>query len=85
ERASLSNMTEIAVCMKVMVTFNVEIDLDIANRARGELVEIVLDERVSNFSLTKAVMEWDYPPAYLLIKLYCTKAERLENLESGVI
>jgi hypothetical protein len=30
------------VGMKVMATFNVETDLDIANGARGEIVEIVL-------------------------------------------
>ena len=53
---------EIAVGMKVVVTFNLETDLDIANGARGELVEIVLDERESSFSLTKAVVELEYPP-----------------------
>src|SRR6267154_4141090 len=62
ERASLSNTIEIAVGMKVVVTFNLETDLDIANGARGELVEIVLDERESSFSLTKAVVELEYPP-----------------------
>lgn len=70
--------------MKIMVTFNVETDLDIANGARGELVEIVLDEE-SSFSLTKAVVELNYPPAYVLIKLDHTKARYLENLKFGVI
>ncbi|KAG1790367.1 uncharacterized protein HD556DRAFT_1217533, partial [Suillus plorans] len=74
DHALLSNMIEIAVGMKVMVTFNIKTDLDIANRARGELVEIVSDKQESSFSPTKAVVELEYPPAYFLIKLDCTKA-----------
>jgi hypothetical protein len=38
--------------MKVMVTFNVETDLDITNGARGEITEIILDERETAFSPT---------------------------------
>ena len=40
----LSNRIESAIEMKVMVTFNIETDLDIANGARGEIIKIVLDE-----------------------------------------
>ncbi|KAG1787287.1 uncharacterized protein HD556DRAFT_1247072 [Suillus plorans] len=68
-----------------MVTFNIETDLDVANGARGEVVEIVLDEHKLNFSLRNAVVELHYPPAYILIKLNRTKAEVLENLDSGVL
>ncbi|KAG2343167.1 hypothetical protein BDR05DRAFT_836661, partial [Suillus weaverae] len=73
KHTSLLNMIEIAVGMKVMVTFNIKTDLDITNRTRGKLVDIILDEQESNFSLTKAVVELEYPPAYVLIKLNCTK------------
>lgn len=54
--------------MKVIITFNVETDLDVANGARGEVVEIVLDERESNFSLRLKCCchELRYPPAYVL-------------------
>src|SRR6267154_866847 len=75
KRTSLSNTIEIAVGMKVMVTFNLETDLDIANGVRGELVEIVLDEQELGFSLTKAVVELEYPPVYVLIKLNHKKAK----------
>jgi hypothetical protein len=85
ERASLPNMIELAVGMKVIVTFDVETDLDVANDARGEVAEIVMDEHESNFSSTNAVVELRYPPAYVLIKLKRTKAKVLENLDSGIL
>ncbi|KAG2109848.1 uncharacterized protein F5147DRAFT_760444 [Suillus discolor] len=66
-------MIEQAVGLKVIVTFNVETDLDVANGARGEVVEIALDERESNFLLAKAVV------------LNRTKAKVLGNLDSGVL
>ncbi|KAG1720744.1 hypothetical protein EDB19DRAFT_1577249, partial [Suillus lakei] len=37
ERAVLPNRVELAIGMHVMVTFNVETDLDIANGSRGEI------------------------------------------------
>ena len=42
--------------MKVMVTFNVKTDLDIANGARGEIIKIVLDENESNYSPTHSII-----------------------------
>ena len=42
--------------MKVMVTFNVKTDLDIANGARGEIIKIVLDENESNYSPTHPII-----------------------------
>ena len=38
----LPDMIELLVGMKVMVTQNVETDLDITNGARGKIVDIVL-------------------------------------------
>jgi ATP-dependent exoDNAse (exonuclease V) alpha subunit len=85
ERAALPNVIELAVGMKVMVTFNVDTELDVANGARGEVKEIILDERESKFCTTKPIVELDYPPAYVLIKLNRTKAKTLERLENGVL
>jgi len=45
ERAALPNKLELAKGMKVMVTFDVGTNLDMANRARREITDIVLDER----------------------------------------
>jgi hypothetical protein len=41
-RKDLLMKIEMAVGVKVMVTSNVETDLDIANGARGEIVDIIL-------------------------------------------
>jgi hypothetical protein len=41
--------------MKVMVTLNVETDLDIANGARGEIIKIVLDEGETTFSALRVL------------------------------
>jgi ATP-dependent exoDNAse (exonuclease V) alpha subunit len=85
ERAALANKLELAKGMKVMVTFNVETDLDVANGARGEIVEIVLDERETAFSPTAPIVELTYPPAYILVKMSRTKAVQLEGLEKDVL
>ncbi|KAG0695953.1 hypothetical protein DFH29DRAFT_984805 [Suillus ampliporus] len=85
ERAALSNKLELAIRMKVMVTFNVETDMDMANGACGEITEIVLDEPETSFLPTAPIMDLAYPPAYILIKMNCTKAVQLEGLEKNVL
>ncbi|KAG1783655.1 hypothetical protein EV702DRAFT_1190674 [Suillus placidus] len=85
ERAALANKLELAKGMKVMVTFNVETDLDVANGAHGEIVEIVLDERETAFSPTAPIIELIYPPAYILVKMSRTKAVQLEGLEKDIL
>ena len=85
ERAALPNKVELAKGMKVMVTFNVETDLDIANGARGEITEIILDERETAFSPIVPIVELTYPPAYILVKMNRTKAVQLEGLEKDVL
>ncbi|OAX32709.1 hypothetical protein K503DRAFT_805008 [Rhizopogon vinicolor AM-OR11-026] len=67
--------------MSMMVTFNVETDLDIANGSRGEITKIVLDERETGFTPTAPIVELAYPPAYILVKMNRTKAVRLAGLE----
>ncbi|KAF8123276.1 hypothetical protein EV363DRAFT_1435963 [Boletus edulis] len=73
EHGGLPNETMIAVGMKVMVTYNIETDLDIANGARGEIVKIILDEREEKFSPSQAIIHLDYPPAYILVKMLSSK------------
>jgi len=55
--------------MKVMVTFNVETDLDIVNSARGEIIKIVLDERETALSASAPIVQLAYQPAYILMKM----------------
>ena len=68
-----------------MVTFNVETDLDIANGARGEIIKIVLDEREMAFSPLAPIIELTCPPAYIHVKMNCTKAVQLESLDKDVL
>ena len=69
---------EIVLGMEVMVTFNVSTDLDVANVARGHEVDIALDPPTHMINL-------QYPPIYILVRMIHTKADALEGLESGVL
>jgi hypothetical protein len=77
-------MVELAVGMKVMVTENVETDLDLTNGARGEIVSIVLhpDEPPPG---DESVVTLKHLPAYVLIKLSWTRAMQLDGLDKNVI
>jgi len=44
ERAGLPNKVELAIGMGVMVTFNMKMDLDVANRLQGMIIGIKLEE-----------------------------------------
>ncbi|OJA12227.1 hypothetical protein AZE42_11669 [Rhizopogon vesiculosus] len=85
ERAALLNRVELAIGMSMMVTFNVETDLDIANSSRGEITKIVLDERETGFTPTAPIVERAYPPACILVKMNRTKAVQLAGPEKNVL
>jgi ATP-dependent exoDNAse (exonuclease V) alpha subunit len=75
---------KLAIGMKVMVTDNIETDLDITNGARGEIVDIILhpDEPPIGNS---PVVHLQYVPSYVLVKLTRTRAAPLEGLQENVI
>lgn len=70
--------------MKVMVTENIETDLDVTNGARGEIVDIILDVDEPPIG-DEPIVTLKELPAYILVKLHCTRATRLEGLNEGVI
>lgn len=76
---------EFAIGMKVMVTDNVETDLDITNGARGEIVDIVLhpDEPPINHGIS--VVSLKYLPVYILVKLSRSRISRLDGLDDYVV
>nr|VWO93936.1 Vacuolar protein sorting-associated protein 4 [Ganoderma boninense] len=79
----LPDELELAKGMKVMVTRNLKTELDIANGARGEIVDIILhpdEPPVGQASIVKL----NRLPAYVLVKLDRTKAA-LPGLDEGVI
>jgi hypothetical protein len=81
----LPHEIEIAYGMKVMVTENMETDLDVANGAQGEITRIVLHPAEPPVDQAQAIIKLRYLPLYLLIKLTKTKATQLAGLEHNVI
>ena len=84
QRKTPPKRIEIAVGMKVMVTENLETDLDITNGAQGEITTIVLHPDEPPLSDDSVVL-LRYLPAYILVKLEKTKVANLPGLEAGVI
>lgn len=83
-RNQLPDCIDVAIGMKVMVTTNVETDLDITNGARGTVVGIVLHEAEPPIG-DGDVIHLQHQPAYILVKLDRTRATRLAGLEDQVI
>ena len=80
----LAREVKLAIGMKVMVTDNIETDLDITNGVRGEIVDIILhpdEPPIANLP----VIHLRYVPMYILVKLTCTRATALEGLQDNVI
>ncbi|KAF8589174.1 hypothetical protein K439DRAFT_1286976, partial [Ramaria rubella] len=69
----LPDKVEIALGMKVMVTTNIDTDLDVANGSRGEIVGIALDPREEKTG-SSAIVALEYPPTYILVKLQRTRS-----------
>ena len=61
----LPRTVEFAIGMKVMVTENIEIDLDLTNGARGEIVDIVLHPDEPPIG-DEPVVHLKYMPTYRL-------------------
>ena len=47
---------EIAIGMEVMITYNMDTELDLANGARGEIVEIIMDEEEETISPNEPII-----------------------------
>jgi hypothetical protein len=75
---------ELTKGMKVLVTDNVETDLDVTNCARGEIVDIILHPDKPPIG-NEPIVQLKYLPAYILVKLTCTQASRLKGLDEAVI
>lgn len=83
KRKDLPEQIELAIGMKVMVTTNIQTDLDLANGARGEIVDIIL--HADEPACTDPVVHLQHLPAYVLVKMSRTRASKLKDLASGVI
>jgi PIF1-like helicase len=81
---NLPSVVEFAIGMKVMVTSNIETDLDLANGARGEIVDIVLHPNEPTIK-DGPVVVLNHLPSFILVKLTRTRATKLAGLEEAVI
>ena len=81
---NLPDVVQTAIGMKVIVTSNIETDLDVMNGARGEIIDIILhlDEPPLG---DDPIVTLQHLPLYILVKLKQTHAEQLEGLDEGVI
>jgi len=68
------------VGMKVMVTENLETDLDVTNRARGEIVNIILHPDKPPIG-DEPIITLQHLPSYILVKMDRTRATQLEGLD----
>ena len=80
----LMDKIEIATGRKVMVTQNVQTDLDITYGAWGEIVDIILNPGEPLIG-DEPIAELKYLPSYIHVKLHQTWATQLDGLEEGVI
>ncbi|EKM53756.1 uncharacterized protein PHACADRAFT_63613, partial [Phanerochaete carnosa HHB-10118-sp] len=74
QKNELPARVEIAVGMKVMVTSNVETDLDITNGARGVITDIILHPDEPPIDPSAPIVKLQHLPAYILVKLNQTRA-----------
>ena len=81
----LPHQIELAIGMRVMVTNNIETDLDITNGAQGEIVDIVLHPDEPSFDKSQSRVYLKHLPCYILVKLVRTRATQLNGLGKDVI
>lgn len=84
-RELLPDEISIVKGMKVMVTLNINTDIDVVNGTRGEIVDIVLDPEEEAIDPTQRVVRLKKPPLCVLVKLGHTRLECLPGLEEGVV
>ena len=86
DRGGLMKEVELAIGVPVMVTQNIQTDMDLANGVRGTIEGIVLDEREILITSTEThSIHIQYPPRYVLVKLDHTKIPSFKGLPHGTI
>ena len=74
----------LAIGMKVMVTNNLQTDLDITNGARGVITDIILNHNEPPLE-DGSTVHLKFLPESVLVKLSRTRAAALPHLDEGVI
>ncbi|QRV78090.1 hypothetical protein RhiJN_06105 [Ceratobasidium sp. AG-Ba] len=82
----LPDWVELAVGMKVMVTVNVETELDVANGSQGVVIGLILDRREDEEAIKQgSEVQLCYPTECVLIRLDRTKAVKIGSLDECVV
>ncbi|KIK80722.1 hypothetical protein PAXRUDRAFT_157908 [Paxillus rubicundulus Ve08.2h10] len=81
----LPEIIELAVGMRMMVTRNLDTDLDITNGARGTIVNIVVDADELLSTDDNNVIHLCCPLTFVLVKMDKTRATPLEGLQESII
>ncbi len=84
QRKDLPRKVELAIGMRVLVTENLETDLDLTNGARGEIIDIILHEDEPAIG-TAGEVHLEFLPAYVLVKMDRTRASKLNGLDASVV
>jgi hypothetical protein len=80
-----ANIVEFATGAQVLVTQNLDVDIDVTNGVRGEIVGVVLDPEEEAELEEAAVVKLTRMPKCLLVKMARTRQGKLDGLEDGVI
>ena len=80
----LPQKLELAIGMQIMITTNIEVEHDITNGARGEIVDILLHPDEPAIP-PNAIVNLKYLPVYILVKMIRTRAPLLDNLGDKVV
>jgi len=81
----LEDEVELAIGMRTLVTFNLHTELDLANGARGTVVDIILHQDEPDIIEDAEEVSLSYPPLYVLVELDKTKAKQLVGLPPKVV
>ena len=84
-KKDLPTEVRFAIGAKVLVTQNLDVDLDITNGARGEIVDIILHPDEPPISTSSSEILLKFMPLYILVKMNHTRASCLPNLTPNII
>ena len=65
----LSRVVELEVGCKVIITTNIDTDMDMSNGAQGQVVHIWVDPQEPAGNGESSVEDMQYPPACVLVKM----------------
>jgi len=85
EHGGLPDEVTLSVGMNVMITFNVQMDLDVANGSQGKIVGIMVQPQDEQAVKENLVVKLTEVPMYVLVKMERTKVPTLEGLPESII